>query len=74
MPLSGVELMKLSEAELLELFQPTKCLICGVTLHETTTGCRKVEGGCECGDCYFKTFSEELERHPIAVPRMHRGA
>jgi len=74
MPISGTALLKMTESQVLELFQPTKCLICGVTLHESTTGCRTVKGGCACSDCYFSTFSEELEQHPISVPRMHRGA
>jgi hypothetical protein len=28
---------------------------------------------CFCSDCYFQTMSDDLERHPICVPRMHRG-
>jgi hypothetical protein len=63
----------MSKEELLALFQPSKCMTCGVTLHETMTGCRKVEGGCVCSECYFRDFSDELEQHPICVPRMHRG-
>jgi hypothetical protein len=74
MPITGTELLKMTESQLLELFQPTKCFACGVTLHESTTGCRKVSEGCVCSDCYFKAFSDELESHPICVPRMHRGA
>jgi hypothetical protein len=74
MPISGIDLLAMTESELTELFQPTKCLICGETLHESTTGCRPIEGGCACSDCYFEAFSKELEQHPICVPRMHRGA
>jgi len=25
-----------------------------------------------CSDCYFDAFGEEIEKHPIFMPRMHR--
>lgn len=25
-------------------------------------------------DCYYSEFSQELDKHPIGIPRMHRGA
>jgi len=74
MPISGKDWVKMTDEDMVNLFKPTKCMTCGVTLHESTTGCRLVEGGCQCSDCYFKDFSEELDHHPIGIPRMHRGA
>ncbi len=73
MSISGRDLLAMTEAEVADLFQPTKCLECGQTLHESTTGCRPVEGGCVCSDCYFKAFSKELDQHPVFHPGMHRG-
>ncbi len=26
-----------------------------------------------CSDCYFDAFGEEIEKHPIGIPRMHRS-
>lgn len=72
MPISGTDLRKMTDSQLLELFQRTTCVYCGVALHESTTGCRQVEGGCACSDCYFRTFSDVLEQYPISVPRMLR--
>jgi hypothetical protein len=71
--ISGKKLLNMKAEEMFDKLQPTKCARCGVSLHETTTGCRKVKGGCVCSDCYFKDLSEEVEKHPIGVPRMHRG-
>lgn len=25
-----------------------------------------------CSDCYFDAFGEEIEKHPICMPRLHR--
>jgi ribosome-binding protein aMBF1 (putative translation factor) len=65
-------LTTLGAVELLALCQPTKCSICGTTLHESKTGMRKIAERCVCSDCYFADFGEELDAHPIGVPRAHR--
>ena len=66
-------LLKLSDEELLEVCQPTKCVDCGVTLHESTTGMRPVKGGFACSDCYYVGLGAGIEAHPIGLPRMHRA-
>jgi hypothetical protein len=73
MAISGDALATMSLQEMLDTYQPTKCAECGVTLHETTTGCRTVGPKCVCSDCYFRTMSDGLEQYPICIPRMHRG-
>ena len=79
------DLLNVPDSELLAVCQPTKCDTCGVTLHESTTGIRKVaredasacppnQSGrvCICSDCYFDRFNAHIECHPIGRPRMHR--
>jgi hypothetical protein len=73
MTISGAELVQRPLQELLDKYQPTKCSTCGVTIHETTTGCRTIGTECVCSDCYFRSMSDELDQHPICIPRMHRG-
>jgi len=48
-----------------------KCKNCGVPLQESVTGNRP-DG--TCSDCYFDDFGEELDKHPIALLRITRGA
>jgi hypothetical protein len=67
------ELTQLEDAELLALCQPTACSVCGVKLHESKTGMRRIAGRCVCSDCYFNAFGDELDAHPIGIPRSHRG-
>lgn len=50
------------------------CVKCKVPLQETVTGNRKTDEGHVCSDCYFKTISDELDQHPIFMPRASRGA
>jgi len=73
MPIRGDELVAMSEVERMTRFRPTKCVFCGVTLDDTTTGRREVKAGCACGDCYFEKLSDLLEEHPVGIPRMHGG-
>lgn len=73
MTMSGADLLRIPLEQLLEKYQPTRCAHCGVTIHETTTGCRTIGTDCVCSDCYFKDMSDELEAHPISVRRMRRG-
>jgi len=73
MALSVARFLKLDQKQLQKLAGVQKCKSCGVPLQETITGARKTAKGYVCSDCYFKEFSEEVERHPICVPRMHRG-
>lgn len=63
-----------SPAERLKLVKTAKCASCGVELQESITGCRKTDKGHVCSDCYYDMFGDLLEKHPIGVPRMHRGA
>jgi hypothetical protein len=51
-----------------------RCSGCGVPLQETVTGNRPTHDGHACSDCYFRLLGEELERHPIFMPRTVRGA
>ena len=69
MTITGTELLSMTVEELLDRYQPSKCAKCNVTLHESTTGCRFIGGDCVCSDCYFHSMSDELDRHPICVPR-----
>ena len=50
-----------------------RCVKCEVPLQETVTGNRKTDEGHVCSDCYFRMLSDELEQHPVFVPRTSRG-
>ena len=73
MPRPGTELLEKELEELLKEYTPSRCVTCNIDLHESTTGIRKTADGCMCSDCYFASFGEEIDKHPIGVPRMHRG-
>ncbi len=47
------------------------CNKCGIPLQESVTGNRP---NGTCSDCYFEDFGEELDKHPIALLRVTRGA
>lgn|SRR5579862_634324 len=53
------------------------CAICDVPLQESITGNRVIH--CDetiehvCSDCYFEKWGEEIDHHPIAMPRRTRG-
>ena len=74
MAIPGNEFVNKTPEEILELYQATKCIECGVALHESTTGTRMIAGGCVCSDCYFQLFAAELDVHPICTPGTRRGA
>ena len=38
------------------------CDACKVPLRENTTGFRRVGDRCLCSDCYFREFSDEIEK------------
>lgn len=50
-----------------------RCAVCDIALQETVTGNRKVGDGHVCSDCYFNILSEEIDQHPILMPRTPRG-
>lgn len=50
----------------------TKCTACKTSLDFETTGMQKVSGGYMCDDCYFDALGEEIEKHPIGIPRTPR--
>jgi ribosome-binding protein aMBF1 (putative translation factor) len=60
MPISGEQLMKLG-------FLMARCGCCGKPIDETEDK-YAIEGSYVCGDCYFESFSEEIEKHPIFFP------
>jgi hypothetical protein len=67
------EFVKCTEEELLGIVQPTKCASCGLKLHESKTGMRKLgDGTCVCSACFFSKIGEAIDDEPIGVPRMHR--
>ena len=68
------ELLSMTDSNLLEIAHVEKCTKCKVPLQETITGCRKVNNGYMCSDCYFEEMGNEIEAHPIGIPQMHRGA
>jgi predicted RNA-binding Zn-ribbon protein involved in translation (DUF1610 family) len=41
------------------------CAGCGALLDEQVTGCRRVEDGWLCDDCYFYKLGELVEQYPI---------
>ena len=73
MAMSAKEFLGLDEQKLYNLAHLTRCVRCGVYLQENRTGNRKTANGDVCSDCYFQAIGEELDRHPISVPRMRRG-
>jgi len=50
-----------------------RCAVCKIPLQETVTGNRTVGDGHVCSDCYFDTLSDEIDQHPILMPRTPRG-
>ena len=48
------------------------CPVCGVTIQETLTGCRKFDDKYHCSDCYFDKIGEWLDDHPVGVPHLRR--
>lgn len=66
-------LTEYTDEELQEIFQPTKCAKCGITIHESKTGMRKVAGDeCYCSACYFESIGELIDDCPIGIPGRHR--
>ena len=65
--------LDLDRDAIVKLASLQKCRSCHRPLQETITGCRKTRRGYLCSDCYFKELGEGVERHPIGIPRMHRG-
>jgi hypothetical protein len=56
----------------------TTCSVCDIPLQESITGNRVVRKNGRvrhvCSDCYFEKWGDEIEKHPIAMPRRRRGA
>lgn len=50
-----------------------RCVSCNIALQETITGCRHTKDGYKCSDCYFDALGDELDAHPIYMPRSVRG-
>jgi ribosomal protein L34E len=72
MPITLEQLKANIEARRKDLPGIQRCAICDVPLQETITGNRKIDEGHVCSDCYFKLIGEELDEHPIAMPRTSR--
>lgn len=75
MPLSYNEFVKGLDEKLSKLKNGeqisgmTACKVCSIPLQETVTGCRIINGDHVCSDCYFDAFGDELDAHPIRMPR-----
>lgn len=65
-------LIDYSDEEIVMRFQPSACACCGVQLHESTTGMRKVDGKSVCSSCYFVEIGKLIDEFPIGTPRVHR--
>lgn len=74
MPMTLDDLCERIEGRRSELAGIQRCASCGVPLQETITGNRPTDDGHVCSDCYFKMLSEEVDRHPILMPGIVRGA
>ena len=68
------DLLKMTADERRKLVKLAKCAGCGIELQESITGCRETSEGHVCSDCYYEKLGELVEKHPIGIPRMHRGA
>ncbi len=73
MPISGAEYVKRYDAGFPDKDRVNRCVRCGTVLRESVTGIRTTPDGCVCSDCYWRELSDEIERVPPSVPRMHRG-
>jgi len=73
MAMKGADFLKLTDKEILEIAQLKSCSRCNQPLQKTVTGCRKTGKGYVCSDCYFEEFGNELEKHPLFVPRKRMG-
>jgi len=74
MPLTLEQLRNQIAARRTELPGAQRCVLCSVQLQETVTGNRKTDEGHVCSDCYFQAFGDELDHHPIFMPRISHGA
>jgi protein-arginine kinase activator protein McsA len=49
------------------------CAGCGVTLQETITGKRQLQGRDVCSDCYYEAFGNFIEEYPIVSAGKRRS-
>ena len=50
-----------------------RCISCGVVIQTNITGINKSPKGMVCDDCYYQEWGEEIEKHPVGHPHIHRG-
>jgi CRISPR/Cas system-associated protein Cas10 (large subunit of type III CRISPR-Cas system) len=73
MPITITQLRNRIASRRVKLPGVQRCAVCKVPLQETLTGNRITDKGHVCSDCYFRAMSDELEKHPIVMPRTVRG-
>ncbi|MDD5192168.1 MAG: hypothetical protein PHH54_06945 [Candidatus Nanoarchaeia archaeon] len=79
MPIKGVDFVRMTDEEREELFSvpDPNCDICNKPIkpYENIEYIRDSKDKLQLAheDCYFSDFSEEIDRHPIGHPCMHRG-
>lgn len=49
------------------------CSKCGDVIDLQVNGVRKYGDKDVCTDCWFDLFGDEIEKHPICMPRVHHG-
>jgi len=74
MPMTLEQLRERIATRRIELPGVQRCVKCGIPLQEAVTGNRLTDEGHVCSDCYFAMLSEELDHHPLVMPRTVRGA
>ena len=67
MAIKGEDFAKMSKEQVKAIFKPSLCPICGEPLqmyekHQTSRGVI-------CSDCYFDLLGDEVEQHPVGLPR-----
>lgn len=71
--MKGTDFLKLTDKEILEIAHLQACGRCKQALRGAITGRRKIGNEYVCSDCYFEEFGNELEKHPLFVPRKRMG-
>lgn len=80
MPITGIDFVNMTKKEMEALFLVPDP-ICGIC-NSSIKPCENIqyirdnrnEKQLAHEDCYYSEFSKELDKHPIGIPRMHRGA
>ena len=68
MPISGKDLIDMSEEEFDKVFPKDRCNLCSGFIEGHQDEGYAISGRPVCSGCYFTAIGEEIERNPIYNP------